>query len=138
VVDSFILDASVTAAWCFADEATEATQTLRRSLVTSTATVPSLWHLESANMLLVAERRRRITATRCSELLEFLAALPLRTEDERQRIRGPVLDLARKHRLTVYDAVYLDLALQQALPLATRDKDIRRAARSAGVELIEV
>ncbi len=88
-------------------------------------------------MLLVAERRERITAARCTELLGFLAAIPLKTEDEQQRIRGPVLDLARKHGLTVYDAIYLDLALHEALPLATRDKDLRKAALSAGVPLIE-
>ena len=138
MVDSFVLDASVTAAWCFADEATAASQALRRTLVDRTAVVPRLWHTESANMLLVAERRRRISAVRCSELLEFLSAIPVRTEDEHQRIRGPVMNLARKHRLTAYDAIYLDLALHQALPLATRDKELRRAAKSAGAELIEV
>ncbi len=137
MVGFFVLDASVTAAWCFADEATPASQALRRSLVDSTAVVPRLWHTETANLLLVAERRRRITAIRCTELLGFLSAIPLRTEDEQQRIPGPVLDLARKHGLTVYDAIYLDLSLHQALPLATRDKDLRKAALSTGVPLID-
>ena len=138
MVGFFVLDASVTAAWCFADEATAASQALRRRLVDTTAVVPRLWHTESANMLLVAERRRRISAARCAELLGFLSAIPLKTEDEYQRIRGQVIDLARKHRLTTYDAIYLDLALYQAIPLATRDKELRRAAKSTGVELIEV
>jgi predicted nucleic acid-binding protein len=138
MVGFFVLDTSVTAAWCFADEATAASQALRRRLVDTTAVVPRLWHTESANMLLVAERRRRISAARCAELLGFLATIPLKTEDEYQRIRGQVVDLARKHRLTTYDATYLDLALHQAIPLATRDKDLRRAAKSTGVELIEV
>ena len=133
MVGFFVLDASVTAAWCFADEATASSQALRRRLVDTTAVVPRLWHTESANMLLVAERRRRISAARCAELLGFLSTIPLKTEDEYQRIRGQVMDLARKHRLTTYDAIYLDLALHQAIPLATRDKDLRRAAKSTGV-----
>ena len=127
-----MLDASVAAVWCFADEATAASQALRRSLVDNIAVVPRLWHTETANMLLVAERRVRITAARCAELLGFLAAIPLKTEDEQQRIPGPVLGLARKHGLKVYDAIYLDLALREGLPLATRDKDLRKAALTAG------
>ena len=137
MVDFFVLDASVAASWCFADEATAASQALRRSLIHSTAVVPWLWHVEIANLLLVAERRQRISAARSAELLDFLAAIPLRTEDDYDRIRGPVVGVARKHRLTIYDAVYLDLALHHALPLATRDTDLRKAARSAGVSLIE-
>lgn len=137
MVDSFVLDASVAASWCFADEATPASQALRRSLVRATAVVPRLWHVESTNLLLVAERRKRISAARCVELLGFLSAIPLRTEDEYDRVRGPVIGLARTHRLTIYDAVYLDLAVHHALPLATRDNDLRRAAKSAGVSLIE-
>jgi predicted nucleic acid-binding protein len=52
-------------------------------------------------------------------------------------MRGPVLRLARTHRLTIYDAAYLDLAIQRGIELATRDGDLRRAARTAGVTLIE-
>ena len=136
MVGDFVLDASVTAAWRFHDEASDASNALRRSLAHNTAVVPRLWHLESANMLLIAERRRRISPARCTELLDFLSALPIRTEDEYRRAHNPVLHLARKHRLTIYDAVYLDLALQQTLPLATRDNDLQRTAKSAGVELL--
>jgi predicted nucleic acid-binding protein len=91
----------------------------------------------SANLLLVAERRRRITAERCAELLDLLDSLPIETADETSRIRGPVLRLARAHRLTTYDAIYLDLAIDRELPLATRDGDLRRAAHAAGVALLD-
>jgi predicted nucleic acid-binding protein len=132
-----VLDASVTAAWCFADESTQASEALHASLAESSAVVPSLWHAESANLLLVAERRQRITAERCAELLELIDILPIETVDETTRMRGPVVRLARLHRLTIYDATYLDVAMQRGLALATRDKDLVRAARSAGVSILE-
>ena len=137
MVGGFVLDASVTAAWCFADEATPASEALRDSLTERQAIVPTLWPAESANLLLVAERRRRITAERCAELLDLLDSLPIETADETSRIRGPVLRLARAHRLTTYDAIYLDLAIDRELPLATRDGDLRRAAHAAGVALLD-
>jgi predicted nucleic acid-binding protein len=137
MVAGFVLDASVTAAWCFSDEATSASDMLRDSLAERSAIVPKLWHVESANLLLVAERRGRITAERCMELLELLDGLPIETVDEADRIRGPVLRLARDHRLTAYDAIYLDLALQSGLPIATRDDDLRRAARAERVALLD-
>jgi predicted nucleic acid-binding protein len=137
VVGSFVLDASVTAAWCFADEATPASDALRASLTERHATVPVLWHAESANLLLMAERRRRITPDRCEEMLGLLDSLPIETVDRTSRVHGPVLRLARTYRLTTYDALYLDLAMDLGLPLATRDGDLRRAAHASGVALID-
>lgn len=137
MVADFVLDASVTAAWCFGDEATQASRALHESLGSRRAVVPTLWHAENANLLLVAERRNRITPERCTELLELIGILPVETIDESDRIRGPILRLARTHRLTVYDAIYLDLAIQRGLALATRDQDLRRAADAAGVKVIE-
>ena len=87
--------------------------------------------------LLIAERRRRIKPERCDELLELLASLPIETQDESDRLRGPVLRLARAHRLSVYDAVYLDLAMDRGLSLATHDVTLRKTARAEGVSLIE-
>lgn len=133
----FVLDASVTAAWCFADEATPASEALRDSLTEQDALVPTLWHAETTNLLLTAERRKRITPGRCTELLELLGSLPIVTADETDRIRGPVLRLARAHRLTACDAIYLDLAMDRGLPLATRDRDLQRAARAVAVALID-
>jgi predicted nucleic acid-binding protein len=137
MVGGFVLDASVTAAWCFADEATAASDALRDSLTERHAVVPVLWHAESTNLLLLAERRRRITPHRCDELLELLGSLPIETVDGTGRVRGPVLRLARAHRLTTCDAIYLDLAMDHGLPLATRGGDLRRAAGVAGVVLID-
>lgn len=132
----FVVDASVTAAWCFQDEATAATQALRRDLIDGCLVVPLLWHAECANLLVTAERRGRVTADQRTELLELLGALPTETDPETDRIRGPIVRLAMEQRLTVYDAIYLDLARHRGLKLATRDKDLIRAAQATGVELI--
>ncbi len=133
----FVIDASVTAARCFRDEATAATQALRRRLTDGCLVVPLLWHAECANLLLMAERRGRVTQDQRIELLELLGVLPTETEPETDRIRGPVIRLAAEQRLTIYDAIYLDLAHHRGLPLATRDKDLIRSARAIGVTLIE-
>ena len=137
MVAAFVLDASVAASWCFADESSPSSEALRESLTERKAIVPTLWHAECANLLLVAERRKRITPARCAELLDLFDILPLETVDESERMRGPVMRLARAHRLTIYDATYLDLAIQRGIELATRDADLRRASRSAGVTLID-
>ena len=136
-MSGFVLDASVAAAWCFADETTPKSDALRDSLTEQRAVVPLLWHAETTNLLLMAERRQRIKPERCEELLELLASLPIETQNESDRMRGPVLRLARAHRLTVYDAVYLDLAIDRGLALATRDVALQKAARAEGVSLIE-
>lgn len=132
-----VVDASVTAAWCFHDEATDASRALHRSLPHRQVVVPLLWHAECANLLLTAERRKRVSSERCSELLDLLGALPIETDDETAQIRGPVMRLARAHSLTAYDAIYLDLATRRGIALATRDKDLRRAAAAVDVALIE-
>ena len=51
-------------------------------------------------------------------------------------VSDAVLALARLHRLTIYDAAYLELALRIDAPLATLDKKLAAAARAAGVLLI--
>jgi predicted nucleic acid-binding protein len=136
MVAPVVIDASVTAAWCFHDEATEASQALRRGLVHRTVLVPLLWHVECANLLLTAERRKRITADQAAELLDLLGSLPVRTDPETERLRGSVYRLATAHGLTVYDAVYLDLAIRRGAELATRDKALRRAAADLDVTLV--
>ncbi|HEY0425655.1 MAG TPA: type II toxin-antitoxin system VapC family toxin [Rhodopila sp.] len=138
MVDSaVVIDASVTAAWCFHDEATEASRTLLRSLPHRQVVVPLLWHAECANLLLTSERRKRVSAEQCAELLELLGGLPIETDHETARIPGPVFRLARTHGLTVYDAIYANLASRRGMTLATRDKALRRAAAAMRVAVIE-
>ncbi len=137
--DDCVIDASVTVAWCFVDEATPAGLRLLARLQSAEAWVPGLWRAEVANVLLAAERRRRIAREQVLEFLSMLAGLAVRVDaDADHRVHGPVLALARAHRLTVYDALYLDVAIRRQLPLATRDQELIKAARSAAVSLIDV
>ena len=125
----FVLDCSVAMAWCFEDEADPYAEALLDSLEDAQAYVPSLWTLETANTLLMAERRQRISHEKAVGLLEVLRALPV-TVDREMSIRAfdDVYALAHDHGLTVYDAVYLELASRRRLPLATLDKALRAAA----------
>lgn len=129
---SFVLDCSMALAWCFHDEQTPATTKVRDSLATETAFVPLvLWDLEVRNALLVAHRRGRIRSVEGNAKL--LAGLPI------ERVAAPidsVLELAVDHRLSAYDALYLALAQQQRVPLATLDAALAKAALATQVEVL--
>ena len=87
-----------------------------------------------ANLLLGAERRKRITAEKRRELA--IAASALRVKVDREPVSVAAIDeLASRHALTAYDATYLELALRRRLPLATQDRVLRIATGSAGVAL---
>ena len=125
-----VLDASVALAWCFKNEATAAADTVLERLATETASVPAIWHLEIANVLVMSERRRRITPANSTEFIALLETLVIVVdEDTPSRAFGRVLDLAREERLTAYDAAYVALAEALDAPLLTRD---RRLAAASG------
>ncbi len=128
-MSGFVLDASVALAWCFDDESTPAAWALLDRLQHAPAFVPALWALEVGNILLGAEKRRRITQARNVEFLGILGALDIRVDPDRPgRAFRDVLPLARAQRLTTYDASYLELAMRLGLPLATKDAALARAA----------
>ena len=132
-----VIDASVALAWCFRDERTEATAKLLERVQTDAAAVPSLWHLEVANVLALAERRGRITPAESTELIALLETLEIVVDEETaSRALGRVLDLARAERLTAYDAAYLELAMCLGLPLASKDADLCDAAERLGVSVL--
>lgn len=133
----FVLDASVTMAWCFEDEATPEAWALLDRLAAEGAIVPGLWALEVGNILTQAERRNRTTAARVRQFVEQLDTLPIRVDDETaSRALGEILALARAEKLTTYDAAYLELAMRRGLPLATRDNGLHGSANRNGVELL--
>lgn len=127
-----VVDASVGAAWFLPDEATPDTEAVLQATATLDVWVPALWLLEIGNLLLSAQRRKRITAEKLRELAT--AASALRIHVDREPVTITTMDeIAARHGLTAYDAAYLELALRRALPLATRDDALLRAMAKAGV-----
>jgi predicted nucleic acid-binding protein len=134
----FVLDASVTLAWCFEDEAANWTEALLERLRRGDRIiVPEHWPTEVANALLTAVRRNRIKPEQPQALWDELGHLPIEIEPALTTARGKqVLALAEKHSLTVYDAAYLELARRYQLPLGTLDADLRKAAQADGLQLL--
>jgi predicted nucleic acid-binding protein len=133
----FVLDCSVTMAWCFEDEVTEYSESIFEALLKSNAIVPSLWRLEVANVLLMAQRKKRISKIKATEFIDSLNALPIHVDHAAEnRSMSSILTLAEETHLTIYDATYLELALHHALPIATLDSVLRKAAEKMKITLL--
>jgi predicted nucleic acid-binding protein len=136
---SFVLDSSVTLAWAYAEKTTPAVRQVFDRLADQGAWVPSLWRLEVANVLETNVRRGRRDAAFRDATLEDLALLPIAVDTETDRHAwSATLRVAARHRLTTYDAAYLELAQRRALPLATLDSELRAAAEIEGVPLLGI
>ena len=134
---SFVVDSSAALAWVYSEETTEAISEVLARLTDRGAWVPALWRLEVANVLEMNVRRGRHDAAFRDAALADLAVLPISIDAETDRQAwGATLRLAARHRLTVYDAAYLELAQRRGLPLATLDKELRDAATAEGVILL--
>jgi predicted nucleic acid-binding protein len=133
---ALVIDASIAVAWCIEAEATPDTDAVLHDVRDHGAFVPTLWHLELANVLVQAERRKRITAADIISRLQLISALAI-TVDHETPIRAwrEILALARAERLTTYDAAYLELAVRRTLPLATLDEELAEAAKRLGVSV---
>jgi predicted nucleic acid-binding protein len=134
----FVLDASIAMAWCFVDEKTPHTEKLLDSLEIGTAFVPSLWSLEVGNILVCAERRKRITYADITQFLELIGQLNIQTDHETSNKRGfhEVISLAYSKGLTTYDAAYLELAMRKGLSLASKDRQLCDIASKLGVKVL--
>jgi predicted nucleic acid-binding protein len=129
-----ILDASVALAWFFKDEADPYADALARRLPTVEVIVPTIWHIEIANALLMGERRKRCTSEQTDKWTSYLTTLLIEVDEETSgRAWKEILDLARAQHLTVYDAAYLELALRRNLPIASLDKRLKNAASKLGI-----
>lgn len=134
---SLILDSSATLARVFPDERTGAILETFKFVADFGAIVPELWRIEVANALNMGIRRGRIDKSIRDGVLADLGSLPIQIDREtQQHTWGRTLELADLHRLTVYDATYLELALRLSLPLATLDDELRQAAQREGVPVV--
>ena len=137
---NFVLDASVTMAWLLGDSkpadrayAQGALESLKDA--DRHAEVPVTWGLEVSNVIARAEVKGMLAEAQSQAFLEMLSNASIRSDGATfTQALGGILDLARRYRLSAYDASYLELALRAGLPLATLDTDLAKAARKAGVK----
>lgn len=133
----FVIDNSVVMAWCFADEGGAYAEQVLEKMINNEAVVPAIWPLEVGNVLLVAERRKRINEADSVRFLALLGELRIFVEQETpDRMLKEILALAREYQLSTYDASYLDLAMRKGLPIATLDAAVIRAAQKSKVEIL--
>lgn len=132
----FILDCSVSAAWCLQDEASEKADRVLLLFDQRQALVPPLWVVEMANVLLLAERKWRMTPADTARATELVLSLPIEIEPPDLMSLNTCRLLARETGLTAYDGSYLELAQRHGLPLATLDQDLATPARKCGVSLL--
>lgn len=132
----FVLDASVTLCWCYGDEAEPVAERAGQALVADgRAHVPSLWWYEVRNALNTGMRRNRASQNEIETFLADLARLKIQIYTDLPNELA-IFDLARRHRLTFYDAAYLELARRERLPLATLDQALVKAAVDEGIALV--
>ncbi|MDP1654080.1 MAG: type II toxin-antitoxin system VapC family toxin [Rhodocyclaceae bacterium] len=135
---SFVLDNSVTMRWFFGDgkpaELVYAGKVLD-AMKNTGAIVPVTWGLEVANVIARAEAKGLVTEARSGAFLEMLEGVDIEADGATYpHALSATLQLARRYRLSAYDASYLELALRLGLPLATLDEDLQKAAKKAGVK----
>lgn len=133
---SFVLDASVVLAWLLPDERSEAAAELVGRVVSDRPRAPSLLMLEVGNALLQAERRARIPRATRLELLDAFTTLPISLEPIGAEAMLRAGELADRHRLSLYDASYLELAMLRDCGLASFDEALVRAARAERVTIL--
>ncbi len=134
---AFVLDSSVALAWYLPRQQTARTDALMHRMADEGALTTALWPIEVANVLLIYERRGQLTTADRTSAIAFYNSSPITTDDQTGvQAFGTAFDLALAHKLTVYDAGYLELALRAGLPLATLDQALCRAAAALGVPVL--
>lgn len=138
MTEEFVVDASIGIAWVHPGQATAQSEALLDAMAEGAiARAPALWALETANGLLVLERRRKLNDAERRAALDALAGLAVVLDHEAAALAfGKLSKLAERRGLSVYDAAYLELAIRRKLPLACKDGPLRTAARRARVKLL--
>lgn len=138
----FVLDNSVVMRWLLRDGGEErlayASKVLEMlALQEGEAVVPGIWALEAANVIVKAQAKALVTEARATAFFGLLYDMRLRVDlRTAERALGETLQLARRFKLSSYDAAYLELALREGLPLATLDADLREAMLQTGGALV--
>jgi predicted nucleic acid-binding protein len=134
----FVLDASVVLTWCFPDEQSQKAEIISEKIAAGErAVVTAFWPHEVLNALLMGERRKRLTPELTKAFLQDLKRMMVDVDTTiAAAVFETVQELCRKHKLTSYDAAYLELAIRGKHPLPTVDEDLMKAAQAEGVKLL--
>ncbi len=133
----FVLDASITLSWCFKDECTALTDQTLKLLETEQAFVPEIWSLEIGNILILAERKKRIKYADIVQFLELINKLNIEIDNETSsKAFNEILYLAHSEKITTYDASYLELAMRKGVPLASKDLQLCKIAERLGTKIL--
>jgi predicted nucleic acid-binding protein len=131
------LDASITIARSHPDETTSAILEVFEMVAQEGAWAPPLWKVEIANVVQMQVQRKRYDVHERDRILADIAMLNVAIDNKAvDQLWRATIDLAHRHRLTVYDAIYLEVALRRNLPLATLDRDLRAAALREGLVIL--
>jgi predicted nucleic acid-binding protein len=122
--------------WCFKDETNNYADIVLDRLTELVAVVPSIWPLEVVNVLLAAERQKRLSESDSIRFLTLLSQLPILVEYERAEMMKELLAWARSNHLSSYDASYLDLAMRKGIPMTTLDNKLIEAAKRIDVPIL--
>ena len=134
----FVLDCSVTISWLMPDEKDNLSLLLLEQVAEKGAIVPTIWHLEVGNVLLVAQRNHRITLEQRHSALYSLNELPIITDTlTSSHAWQEATILAETYDLSLYDSCYLELALRMNIPIATFDKQLKKAAQKRKITVIQ-
>ena len=130
-----VLDNSIVLSWCLADESNPTADRAMQIVIDDGAVVPGIWWYELRNALVVNERRGRLDPADTRSTLADIRELRFTIDHDHDE--AALLDLSRRHSLSVYDAAYLEVARRRALPLASLDRRLCTAASASDVALLE-
>jgi len=130
----FVVDASVAVCWLMPDERDPIATAAFARVAADPVIVPTMFWFELCNVLVMNERRGRLDPARSAQALRLIKSLPIATDADLNQ--DELMQLARAHRITVYDASYLELARRDGVTLATLDKALAKAARAEAVPLV--
>ena len=134
----FVIDNSVIMAWCFEDEKSPYADAVLEMFTRAEALVPALWPLELANVLLVAERRRRLSTASSANFVNLLSSLSISVDQAPSLSTAvDIMSIGRQTGLSSYDAAYVELAMREGISLCTLDRKIRASLKKCNVELLK-
>lgn len=138
-MNQIVIDASVAITWCFKDEMTKRSIKLLKDLESMQIIVPSIWYLEISNILLMAEKKGRISFANSIQFFNLLQDLDIEVDSETSdRSFSAIFMLAHAEKLTSYDASYLELAMRLNVELATKDQALINAGKRLGGKILVI